>query len=444
MSEIIFEQLSPLSKVILISVVGSLVGLLVTTVVLFFRAVGRAVLKPKKSRNPRIREVASRTSAQSEEVATVQTQRQATKSYKQLIQKSKSAKNKKQDEGQIAEHPLYIFSLKDHRDRVNGFDWAPDGSVLASACEDRRVHLFGFSKVIDKGIQTRHIQTDGGPVDVGFLGDANHLVVLCTGYMDTASLVFYVNQPSELGGTQWTCTKTIEKIFGTDRPLRVETVKNSEVGKVLVIACSTTKEAKVFDSSGLLLTSFAPNSFLNHDLAVAHNAKLASIATFTADAKVWELKFSRDGVFKSSKKVMDLRGHKSKVMTVAFSMDATRAVSVSQDGIMKIWNVDVRYDVQQDPDCLNTVQLSLKEGEFYHRMAFGPNYVLAAALKNNIHFIDISDGALIGQIDQAHDGNITALHWSSHQLNSRKGTTRVLASSANDKRVRMWVHPDDV
>ena len=65
---------------------------------------------------------------------------------------------------------------------------------------------------------------DGGPVDVGFLGDADHLVVLCTGeesvpvflvfsltagYLDTASLMFYVNQPSELGGTQWTCTKTV-------------------------------------------------------------------------------------------------------------------------------------------------------------------------------------------------------------------------------------------
>lgn len=103
------------------------------------------------------------------------------------------------------------------------------------------------------------------------------------------------------------------------------------------------------------MSSFAPNSFSNHDLAVAYNAQLASIATFTADAKIWEIKFTRDGAFRSSLKVMDLKGHKSKIMTVAFSMDATKAVSVSEDGIMKIWNVAVRYEQREDPKCLLTV-----------------------------------------------------------------------------------------
>ena len=111
---------------------------------------------------------------------------------------------------------------------------------------------------------------------------------------------------------------------------------------------------------GVLLSSFSPNSFVNHDLAVSYNAQLASIATFTADAKVWDLKFSRDGTFRSSSKVMDLRGHKSKVMTVAFSMDATKAVSVSEDGIMKIWNVDVQYNMREDPKCIVSVLYPLE------------------------------------------------------------------------------------
>lgn len=68
------------------------------------------------------------------------------------------------------------------------------------------------------------------------------------------------------------------------------------------------------------MSSIAPNSFLNYDLSVSYFAKLTSIATFTADAKIWELQFSREGVFRGSPKVMDLRGHKSKVNTVAISM----------------------------------------------------------------------------------------------------------------------------
>jgi hypothetical protein len=44
-----------------------------------------------------------------------------------------------------------------------------------------------------------------------------------------------------------------------------------------------------------------------------------------------------------AKKVMELKGHKGQVMSVAFSPDNTRAVTVSKDNTMRIWNIDVRW-----------------------------------------------------------------------------------------------------
>ena len=70
---------------------------------------------------------------------------------------------------------------------------------------------------------------------------------------------------------------------------------------------------------GDLLAVIEPNSFLNHDVALSRDGRFFSVASFTSDAKVWELQFGRDGSFKGAPKVMDLRGHKSQVMSVAFS-----------------------------------------------------------------------------------------------------------------------------
>jgi WD40 repeat protein len=40
---------------------------------------------------------------------------------------------------------------------------------------------------------------------------------------------------------------------------------------------------------------------------------------------------------------MDLKGHSSQVMAVAFNPDGTRAITASKDGTLRIWKTDVRY-----------------------------------------------------------------------------------------------------
>eukprot|EP00210_Caulerpa_lentillifera_P004271 g4074.t1 len=437
-----FSDLSLSSQIVLYSVLASLAFLawkLIASICIYLK---QLLWKPRKRVKSTKHKVNN--SAASSIETRAQTVQQKTTPSKHPATRSKPSKSKKQEEGKILEHPLYILSLKDHRDRVNGFGWAHDGSALASACEDRCVRLFTFSDTIDKGVSIRQINIPAVPMDVGFLHSSDKFVVLCKGLLDAASLMFYTNQESELGGTTWTCTKTVEKIFGNDAPLKLSTTVHSANSKVLLVVCSATKEAKIFDHNGVVLSAIAPNSFLNYDLGVSYSAKLASIATFTADAKIWELQFSREGVFRGSPKVMDLRGHKSKVNTVAISMDATRAVSVSQDGVMKIWNIDVDYRHDEDPRCLLTVKLDLPDGQYYHRLAFGPELALAAAVKNTIHFLNVETGSVIESVEQAHDSQISSIQWAPLPVKCTKGKIRTLTSSSQDKRVRLWAHPDDI
>jgi WD40 repeat protein len=43
---------------------------------------------------------------------------------------------------------------------------------------------------------------------------------------------------------------------------------------------------------------------------------------------------------------MDLKGHSSQVMAVAFSPDGTRAITASKDATLRIWKTDVRYGLR--------------------------------------------------------------------------------------------------
>lgn len=51
-------------------------------------------------------------------------------------------------------------------------------------------------------------------------------------------------------------------------------------------------------------------------------------------------------------KVMYLRGHNASVFSVSFAADSKTIATVSRDGYLKLWSIDVRYEVSEDPKLL--------------------------------------------------------------------------------------------
>ena len=47
-----------------------------------------------------------------------------------------------------------------------------------------------------------------------------------------------------------------------------------------------------------------------------------------------------------------LQGHKSQILCLTFSPDATKMVTASKDGTWRVWNIDVRYHQQEDAKCM--------------------------------------------------------------------------------------------
>lgn len=92
--------------------------------------------------------------------------------------------------------------------------------------------------------------------------------------------------------------------------------------------------------------------------------------------------------------------------------------------------------MQEDPKAVKVIPMPLPKGQVYHKLAFSPDSVLAAAFGRNIHFWDVGTGNLIGEIIDAHSGDITCMQWSPQEA--------VLATGAADGHVMLWRSPLDL
>lgn len=84
-------------------------------------------------------------------------------------------------------------------------------------------------------------------------------------------------------------------------------------------------------------------------------------------------------------------------------------------------------------------QLGLAPGQVFHRLAFGPDGVLAASHGPYIHFVDSADGRLLEKL-HAHESDVRCMAWAPAAARGG-GRGAVLASCSGEPRVRVWRSP---
>lgn len=368
---------------------------------------------------------------------------------KTLIKQSKAAeKIAATKEDMAAHHALFINTLKGHPDVINAAAWSPNGRLLATACDDMQLRLFDVAELGSQHIKFKWVQAPQAALGVGFGNDGSSLVAALRGIPDVVHLVHYV--PHKQGGAiTFEPAWQKQAVLGHEQLLEMAVVPGPQSEALgvpqaggIAVLLSPKKEGRVFGlAAGGSLAEFKPNSFHNHALAVSANGRFICVASFTADVMVWEVQWGRDG-YKGTPKVMDLKGHKSQVMSAAFAPDGSKAVTASKDGTMRIWNLAVRYQLQEDPKVLLNLPLPLPSGQCFDRMAWGPDGTIAAAVGGFIHFIDSRSGKVL-EVLHAHDGRITSMQWSPVLLRvpGADEPAAVLASSSSDRRVRIWRSP---
>eukprot|EP00878_Enallax_costatus_P010560 GHUV01011027.1.p1 GENE.GHUV01011027.1~~GHUV01011027.1.p1 ORF type:complete len:367 (+),score=82.44 GHUV01011027.1:462-1562(+) len=347
-------------------------------------------------------------------------------------------------EDMAAHHALFINTLKGHTDTINSIAWSPNGRLLASACDDMQLRLFDMSDLSNQNLKFKKVKLKQGPVGVGFGNDGSSLVAALRGYPGL-QLIHFV--PHKKGpNITWEQDWNKQGILGHETLLDMtvipapqsEALGYNHAGGVAVLL-SEKKEGRVYGlAAGGEMGEFHPNSFANHALAVSPNGRFIAVASFTADVMIWEVQWGRDG-YKGLSRVMDLKGHSSQVMSVAFNADGSRTITASKDGTLRIWNTAVRYHLQEDPKQL--LKVDLPKGQVFERMAWGPDGTIAAAIGGQIHFIDSKTGKTL-EVLHAHESHITCMCWCPQFLQlTGNAPIAVLASSSTDRRLRIWKSP---
>ncbi|KAJ6940242.1 hypothetical protein NC651_006398 [Populus alba x Populus x berolinensis] len=356
-------------------------------------------------------------------------------------------------------HPLDLNTLKGHGDSVTGLCFSYDGRSLATACEDGVVRVFKLDDASSKSFKFLRINVPAGghPVAVAFSDDASSVVV-ASQTLSGSSLYMWgeekvkatddsKQQPKlPLPDIKWEHHKIHEKravltLVGT------ASTYGSGDGSTIVASCSEGTDIKIWHGkTGKVLGNVDTNQLKNTMATISPNGRFIAAAAFTADVKVWEIVYSKDGSVKEVPKAMQLKGHKSAVTWLCFTPDSEQIITASKDGSIRIWNINVRYHLDEDPKTLKVFPIPLHDSNgstlHYDRLSLSPDgRILAATHGSMLQWLCVETGKVLDTADNAHNGDITWIAWAPKPLPAGDGQTFVLATASVDKKVKLWAAP---
>ncbi|KAJ1414890.1 WD40/YVTN repeat-like-containing domain superfamily [Sesbania bispinosa] len=386
-------------------------------------------------------------------------------------------------------HPLDLNTLKGHGDAVTGICFSSDGRNLATACADGVVRVFKLDDATSKSFKFLRINLPAGghPMAVAFSDDASSIVV-ASHTLSGCSLYMYgeekpktsENKPQTklpLPEIKWERHKVHDKkailtLFGTS------STYGSADGSTIIASCSEGTDIILWHGkSGKSLGHVDTNQLKNTMAAISPNGRFIAAAAFTADVKtgmekaengflepalvlvadVWEIVYAKDGSVKEVPKVMQLKGHKSAVTWLCFTPNSEQIITASKDGSLRVWNINVRYHLDEDPKTLKVFPIPLHDSTgttlHYDHLSISPDgKILATTHGSTLQWLSVETGKVLDTAEKAHDGDITCISWAPKTIPMGKAANLalilfgkeqvlVLATASADKKVKLWAAP---
>ncbi|KAL4322319.1 hypothetical protein AHAS_Ahas14G0198600 [Arachis hypogaea] len=350
-------------------------------------------------------------------------------------------------------HPLDLNTLKGHGDAVNGLCFSPDGQNLATACADGIIRIFKLEDASSKSFKFMRINLPAGghPMAVAFSGDTSSIVV-ASHTLSGSSLYMYGEEKPKasenntqtklpLPEIKWEHHKVHDRraiitLFGAKASY------GSADGSTIIASCSEGTDIMLWHGrTGKNVGHVDTNQLKNNMAAISPNGRFIAAAAFTADVKVWEIVYAKDGSAKEVANVMQLKGHKSAVTWLCFSPNSEQIITASKDGSMRIWNINVRYHLSEDPKTLKVFPIPLHDSAgttlHYDRLSISPDgKILAATHGSTLQWLCVETGKVLDTADKAHDGDITCMSWAPKSIPMGKEQVLVLATASTDKKVK--------
>jgi WD40 repeat protein len=306
-------------------------------------------------------------------------------------------------------HPLFYKHCKvggkQATAEITSVSVNPTGRVLVG-CDDHSFVI--FDGVFKDGPPVQKRVSVGRDSPVAIAASTTHAVIA----LDSNKCELYklLDTKAELlGETEGTHKKDISSV-GIGERFFVSCSEDTEF-KVWSLSVSTPPNASTGKSS--LLSSVNTNQMQNYMAAVSPDSKFIGVAAFTSDVRLWEVAFKKTGEFEAVRKAIELKGHKKGINCIAFSNDSTRVATASKDGSWRLWRVNVRYAIGEDPECELVVQTPYPSVD---RVVFNPTKaVVVSSFERTLQFWDSKSGKLLQDLpDAVKTGSVVSgLAWSS-------------------------------
>ncbi|XP_014523212.1 transducin beta-like protein 2 [Vigna radiata var. radiata] len=354
-------------------------------------------------------------------------------------------------------HPLDLNTLKGHGDAVTGICFSHDGRNLATACADGVVRVFKLDDASSKSFKFLRINLPAGghPTAVVFSDDASSIVVSSYTLSGSSLYMYGEGKPVSSENKQtklplpeikWEHHKVHDKksiltMFGASATY------GSGDGSTIIASCSEGTDIIVWHGkTGKSVGHVDTNQLKNNMAAISPNGRFIAAAAFTADVKVWEIVYAKDGSAKEVLNVMQLKGHKSAVTWLCFTPNSEQIITASKDGTMRIWNINVRYHLDEDPKTLKVFPIPLRDSSgatlHYDRLSISPDgKILAATHGSTLQWLCANTGKVLDTAEKAHDSDISCLSWSPKAIPMGNDKVLVLATASADKKVKLWASP---
>jgi len=304
-----------------------------------------------------------------------------------------------------SEHPLLLKVVRGMSDTIDCVRFSSDGKYLSCCGADRSIKMFNTESIFAKPPQSFSLQLPFDNATALSWGKN----VLYASLNDSKKLISFniLDQKNNLG-------KSYETGFTVplDQKTNVKCICSSPNAPYILTCGDEDTIAKIWTLKGQLIQTINTGQIKNYTAAMTNDGRFFAFASFTSEVKIFETFLKKDGSVDQCRRVMSLTGYKTCVFSLSFTMDGTKMVTSSKDGLIKYWNINVRYQDIIDPECIYSITSEIGP---ISSISISPDQTVIAGInvdQSCLAFFNLSNGILIDRIPIDSIGRINSICWS--------------------------------
>ncbi|KAG7392298.1 Transducin beta-like protein 2 [Phytophthora pseudosyringae] len=309
------------------------------------------------------------------------------------LKKKKAQAAAAQEAGE--EHSSVLHVLKGHKYGVTAAAYSPNGRFLATASSDRSIRLYFRDTLTDKNPKLHQINIE-----------YDHATAMCFS-SDGRSLVIATESGNVKVYQKLRAKPEVVADFPVTHKTDVHSVLMNDIGNwatIITCAGNSDTDVKFWNLSGELLQTVNTNQVANYHCVGSKDNRYIAVAAYTPEVKIYEIAREKTGAFKKVNKIMTLQGHRTGVMDLAFdgsdALPVNRVVTISKDASVRLWDINVRYTVQEDPKVMSS--FTATGDQPFQAVDFAPNGKMLAAVRGqDLVFVRTSDNKEFYTIENA-------------------------------------------